>query len=394
MGQMDFYLSVLQDIVSQPTAPYHEERVAARIGAYLHDWGIPVTVDDAGNLIAHYQHGPACRPLVLMAHMDHPGFTITSRSDGKEGDWRAVLEGWVARAYFETSVAVRLYSDNWAGTSMPARIVGYAQGGDAQDIELRLRLDDPTMDVLVQPGDFGVWDVPDFELRDGLVYARAIDDLAGCAAILLTLWKIARDGWDTDIYAVFTRAEEVGLVGASMVLHSQALPYDAYIVSLEASPMMPGAVQGAGPVVRVGDRVVTFSQDAELALKIAAYRLGSTVWQPSIHRPPAPATTNVQRQLMSGGHCEASIASMLGYHVTGLAFPLGNYHNMAAESTFAPENIHAHDFVTGVVVLQEAARTLPQLAQVRAEHLAAYEPHVYQIERLRSTSNRFGVALR
>ena len=34
-----------------------------------------------------------------------------------------------------------------------------------------------------------------------------------------------------------------------------------------------------------------------------------------------------QRQLMSGGACEASLYALHGYAVGALAFPLGNYHN-------------------------------------------------------------------
>jgi hypothetical protein len=91
----------------------------------------------------------------------------------------------------------------------------------------------------------------------------------------------------------------------------------------------------------------------------------------------------VQRQLMSGGMCEASAAVMLGYRATGLALPLGNYHNQGPESTLAPETIRATDFLTGVALLQEAARLLPELEWVRAEHHTAYGPRADQIERLR-----------
>jgi endoglucanase len=224
--------------------------------------------------------------------------------------------------------------------------------------------------------------VPDFALRDGFIHARAIDDLAGCTAMLLTLWKAAQEDWDTDLYAVFTRAEEVGLIGAHAILQSGILPRDGSIVSLEASPARPGAEQGAGPVIRTGDRVTTFSQDAELALKAAAYSIGSAVWQPARGLLPADRT-KVQRQLMSGGSCEGSAAIMHGYQTTGLAFPLANYHNMGENAKLAPEYIHAEDFQTGVLLLQEAARLLPELDHLRAEHLRAFAPSAQLLERLR-----------
>lgn len=377
--QRAFYLELLADIVSQPTAPFHEERVAARIAAYLREWGIPYALDDAGNLIARYQRGPACRALVLMAHMDHPAFTITARGGPDGADLTAALEGGVAARCFARPVTVRVMAADApdAAAGLPARIVGYQQGATPRDVELHLRLDDPAAARMVAPGDFGIWDLPDFAVRDGVIHARAIDDLAGCAAALLALWHVAREQCDTTVYGVFTRAEEVGLIGADVVLRNDSLPADAYIVSLEASKALPGALQGEGPVIRAGDRVVTFSEEAELALKAAAQNLGSNVWQPSV-----TPTARVQRQLMSGGRCEASTAVVRGYRATGLAFPLGNYHNVTDDATLAPENIHVQDYLTGVALLQEAACLMPRVEQVQAEQAARYTAREDLVARL------------
>src|ERR1051326_1764046 len=128
-GKSDFHLAVLQEIVSQPTAPYSEGRVAARVSAYLREWGLPFTIDDAGNIIARYRHGPACRPLILMAHMDHPGFTIAAQGGAHGADWTARLEGGVATAYFERPVTVRIFpsAQGASGAGAVARIAGYAK---------------------------------------------------------------------------------------------------------------------------------------------------------------------------------------------------------------------------------------------------------------------------
>jgi endoglucanase len=261
-----------------------------------------------------------------------------------------------------------------------ARVIGYTRDQEANATMLHLQVGDSTAPV--EAGDFGIWDLPDFTLRDGFIHARVLDDLAGCAAMLLVLQHATQAGWEVDLYAVFTRAEEVGLVGAWAVLQSGALPRDGYLVSLEASPALPGALQGEGPVIRVGDRVTTFSQEAELALKAAAYRLGASVWRPERGRPQAEARVKVQRQLMSGGMCEASAAVMLGYQATGLALPLANYHNQGPGSTLAPEIIHADDFLTGVALLQEATQMSPELDGIRARHHAAYGAPADEITRL------------
>jgi endoglucanase len=381
-NQSDRALALLQDIVSQPTAPYHEERVAAAAIAYLRRWDVPFMFDEAGNIIARYQRGAGRRPLILMAHMDHPAFTIVEQGGSRGAHWTARLEGGVGAAYFERPVTARIYprAHGIDGEGVTARIIGAARDQQANATALSLQLDDPSAPI--ETGDFGIWDVPDFALHGGYIHGRALDDLVGCASMLLVMERAAMEAWETDLYVVFTRAEEVGLVGAYAALRSGALPRDGYLVSLEASPTLPGAIQGEGPVIRVGDRVTTFSQDAELALKAAAYQLGAAVWRPERGRPVGETPVNVQRQLMSGGMCEASAAVMLGYQATGMALPLGNYHNQGPDATLAPEYIHMDDFLTGVALLQEAARLVPELDGIRARHHAAYGTRADEIARL------------
>ena len=58
---------------------------------------------------------------------------------------------------------------------------------------------------------------------------------------------------------------------------------------------------------------------------------------------------------MSGGVCEASAFAAFGYQVTGVAFPLGNYHNAGPEGTIDAEHINVDDFKNGVRLLAEVA---------------------------------------
>ena len=92
---------------------------------------------------------------------------------------------------------------------------------------------------------------------------------------------------------------------------------------------------------------------------------------------------------MSGGRCEASTAQRHGYATTGLAFPLGNYHNMGEQATLQPENIHGDDFLTAVDLLLAAARLLPRLPEARAARAAADDPPPAYVDRLLATRPRF-----
>ena len=182
----DQSLTLLEDIVSQPTAPYHEEQVAARVLNYLRRWDVPCSVDEGGNIIAHYRRGPACRPLILMAHMDHPACTIAVAGGPRGAEWTATLEGGVPPSYFGQPVAVRIHTADRAASAagIAARSISYTQDPETRVLSLHLKLDNPASASSIRPGDFATWDLPDFAVREGVIHARAIDDLAGCAAML------------------------------------------------------------------------------------------------------------------------------------------------------------------------------------------------------------------
>ena len=65
-------LKLAERALRLPTAPYHEHAVRVFVIEYCRALGVRVECDRVGNVIARYGHGS--KPLVLMAHMDHPGF--------------------------------------------------------------------------------------------------------------------------------------------------------------------------------------------------------------------------------------------------------------------------------------------------------------------------------
>jgi putative aminopeptidase FrvX len=374
--EAEYYFEVLKELVSIPTASFHEEAVGERIKDYLKEYRVPYEVDNWGNIIAHYCKGAElARPLVLMAHTDHPAFELTGK---KENRWVAKLLGGVAPRCFDNQVPVKIVRGS-DGLFVYGKVVSY-YAPSPREVTLYLELEQAEN---VQIGDFGVWDLVDFELKDGMIHARVIDDLVGCAAALLTLQKMVSLNLATEVYAVFTRAEEVGLVGADLLFGAGTLPKSALIVSLEASKTIAGAEQGKGPVIRAGDRTFSFSETAEFLLKCAATNLGGST------STRDPQTTPIQRQLMTGGNCEGGSALINGYIATGMAFPLGNYHNVSDTFTIAPENIHQQDYLTGVSLLQEAARILPQLADYEQAHRAKYTVSEEYRQRLESTAHKF-----
>ena len=312
-------LEFLERLGRHPAVAFHEAAVAAEVTAILDGLGLEHRTDEWGNILAKIpgaestggETDAATPPLAIIAHMDHPGFEIVE--PGGDGRWLAAVLGGVPPS--SLAAGIPLLALQPGGRRLAAASEGAQGEGEARRLLVRLQ----------QPAELDcpapvVFDLPDFALDGDFIRMRAVDDLAGCAGILAALARLARrpEPPAGDIYGLFTRAEEVGLVGARLAAESGLLPPGALALSVESSRTLPGAEQGQGPVIRVGDAGYTFAADAEAALIRAREALREQ-----------DAAFRCQRQLMSGGVCEASAFALYGYAATGMAFPLGNYHNGA-----------------------------------------------------------------
>ncbi len=334
----DRALQILADLGGLPAVSYHEGLVSDYVNRAIDGLGLHSKTDQYGNVIVRVQGTIAgVPPIAFMAHMDHPGFEAV---EVREGALVAEARGGVPPVSLTEPAAVEIVERS--GARRKGRLGGPV--GAPEDRRVLVHTEDASTVPLPAAV---VFDLVDFERRDDLLHMRAADDLAGCGAILAALHGITQLPVEGDVYGVFTRAEEIGLVGARLMAQEHSLPNDCLVVSLESSRELPGAVQGSGPVVRVGDATFTFSAEAEQVLHVARRSL--------LERDPG---AKVQRQLMSGGTCEASGFAAFGYATTGIAFPLGNYHNATPEGGIGSEYIHMDDYLTGVRLVEEAARSV------------------------------------
>ena len=341
-------LEILKGLGECPAVSFMEGAVASYIQRSLQDLGLSVETDRHGNLITHLEGGNSSPevqpPIAFMAHMDHPGFEAVEE---REGMVIARALGGVPQACFSQGIPVQVVMPD-GGRLLGETAGGYGRESDRMiAIQLRERRD------LEFPRPV-VYDLPDFHFDGDMVRMRALDDLAGCASILVAMQTLASEERAGDVYGVFTRAEEVGLIGARLLAEDGRLPADTLVVSLESSRTLPGAVIGEGPVIRVGDATFTFDAEAEGALIKAREELTER-----------RADFKAQRQLMSGGTCEASGFRYYGYRTTGIAFPLGNYHNATPEGGVGAEYIHIDDFVGGVELIVQAARSVARRRESR-----------------------------
>lgn len=328
---------LLSELGARPVVPFMETPVSSFIANYLDNIEIKHYTDKHGNLIAHHsgsQHNGT--DIALVAHMDHPGF------EGLEingDDLTAKALGGLPSVCFSEQINVQILGDLYS------RTMGYTNGtiGNPKDRIISIRSENITPITLPCPI---VLDLPDFEFDGNTISMRALDDLSGCAAILTTLTLIKNRKDVSNLYCIFTRAEEVGLIGARLIAADKMLSSDTIVISLEASSTLPGAIVGGGPVIRVGDANFTFDVDAESVLTKASETL--------LDRQ---SDYKIQRQLMNGGTCEASAFIYHGYRATGIAFPLGNYHNSGIDGDVLPEFIDIDDFISGIELILESIQS-------------------------------------
>ncbi len=338
-------LDYLARLGAQPAVAFHENGVATAVRSALTGIGVSWRTDAFGNIIARIPgtgsdaDSAGVPPIAFMAHMDHPGFEVI----GRDGDYLiGRASGGIPPGAFEPGVPLRIVLP--AGRQLPAETAGKHGPECNREMLIHLIDDDGDAGNVPTPAP-AVFDLPDFSIEDDYLVMRAADDLAGCGCILTALAQLNDAPPPGDVYGVFTRAEEVGFVGARLLAEARTLPADTLVVSLESSRTLPGAEIGSGPVIRTGDAGSTFNHDAEAALIRAREVLTA-----------ADAAFPCQRQLMSGGVCEASAFLAYGYRATGVAFPLGNYHNGAPDGAIQAEYIHRSDYRNGAALITEAAR--------------------------------------
>lgn len=271
------FVALFRNILSTPTAPFHEYHVAQAVREELKKFQhVTVEEDDFGNLIAKYKRGRKKPQLAYAAHMDHPGWV---RHKGEE-----VFLGGVPKERLKT------HPVEWFG-------------------------------------EFGMWELSPFELKDGIIHSRVCDDLVGCAAILAMFHELEAAETEATVYGLFTRAEEVGFIGAIEMAKDWPLPEGVCFVSLETSAPRGGAEAGKGPAIRVGDRISVFHDAVTAELVDAA----------------TEEKIDHQRSLLDGGACEATAMNLYEVPAAGISVILGNYHNCPPEKGIAEEFISLSD---------------------------------------------------
>ena len=334
----------LLELTAIPTAAGHEHGVIAWIERWVAARrNLALSRDGAGNVMiargsraqrraSRGRDGRA--PILITAHLDHPAFVVAAVRERE-----ALLEfrGGVHDPYFQ-GARIQIHSRD--GGTRHARILSLDTGARPFKTVVA-RLDAGT--AAIAPGDIGRWSfggkaaLP--RIADGLLHTYACDDLAGAAAALAAFDIVRRKPGLEHVGLLFTRAEEIGFIGAIAACQRGTVPKDARLICLETSRSFAESPIGGGPIVRVGDRTSVFEPTLTNGI--------SLLMQEYAEQHPH---FRWQRKLMPGGTCEATTFSAYGYRSTCLCLPLGNYHNMVD--------------IDGVAAGRRPARTGPEFVSL------------------------------
>lgn len=346
-------LRIAAAVASRPTATRLEHAPAQAVRDFVRRTrGLSLDRDEYGNLVVRYpaRKRPSAPPLVMVAHLDHPGFAVME-AGAKEAELE--FRGGVMLPHARPGTALEFFAKGGrlVGRGVLRKVDGKEGPGGARLAGGEARI---TSGRAAADG-FAMWALTPFAVRRGIIVGRALDDLLGVAAALATMEEIARARpRGAHVWAVLTRAEETGFHGTLAAIRARTIPKRARVLSLETSRALPHAPMGGGVIVRVGDARSLFDAPLMHALHAEAKALAA-----------ADRKFRFQRRLMDGGSCEATAFCSAGYRAGGLCVPLGNYHNMkgldGGPKGIAAEEVRVSDFDAEVDLLVRLATDAARL---------------------------------
>ncbi len=290
--------AILETLVETPGVSTREQGVRERIRTLLPAWARP-EVDAKGNLLVAAGPERAAKTLLFIAHMDETGYLVTLiREDGS-------LEVKPVGGFFETLyegqvVLVHTASGDVGGVVPPRP--GYldasaadspaAFGGESVRVNVGASSRAVAEGLGIARGDPITIPKTFQRLHGSFGSGRAVDDRAGCTALLLALRGLDPKTLRHRVTFAFSVEEETGLDGAKVLARTVrpdlVIAVDTFVSSdspLER-PAFAHAVLGKGPVVRaidssnltdpaIVDRVLTLAKQAGLPIQYGLTRGGN-----------------------------------------------------------------------------------------------------------------------
>ena len=241
--------------------PGYEKEVREIIKAELEGHVDEIFTDRLGNLIAVKNKDAGGRHIALDAHMDEVGLCV--KAADKDGYLKFDTWGVDARVLYSKSVLVGKEKIPGVIGAAPIHLLPPDQRTAAVPVD-KLYIDigcksKEEAEKYVAPGDFAAFKSEYTEFGEHKIKAKALDDRAGCTAII----EILKSGVKSKLTAVFSAQEEVGTRGAAAA--ANRIDADLVIViegtvcaDTEDDEEKRVTVQGRGPAISLVDRTSVY----------------------------------------------------------------------------------------------------------------------------------------
>ncbi len=244
-------LKLLEDMTRIDAPSGCENNIRDYIARYAEKYCGEVYADGMGNLIAR-RHGNG-KKIMFAAHMDEIGVIITG-ADEKGFLYFAPLGGLNVKNLI--NLRVRFLNGAEGVIAADEEKLGDKPKTDKMFIDVGTKNREEA-EKIAKTGDCAAF-VGDFYTRGDTVISKALDNRAGCAALMAAMSEIKND--TNDLFFVFTAQEEVGLRGAKTAAFTLE-PDVAISVDTTDTGDVPGMPKsdvklGGGAAIKVMDRSV------------------------------------------------------------------------------------------------------------------------------------------
>lgn len=311
-------LKLLEELCLANGVSGDEEQVRKIIFSAVSPYADHIETDAMGNLLV-FKKGERSpkRKLMLSAHMDEVGFIVIDiTTDGmlkveQVGgiDRRVICGKAVTVGESKVKGVFGIKPVHLSGTEEKEKIPSMEKmyvdiGAESREQAL----------CFVNVGDYVVFDTP-FLCRDGRIFAKALDDRAGC----LVLIEMLKQRLAYDMHFSFLVQEEVGLRGAAAAAYTVE-PYAGIVVESTTAADTAG-VDSSRQVCRLGEGAVVSFMDRRTIYDKDYYKL-------ALHCGQHTGVKVQLKQAVTGGNDAGAIhCSRGGVRTIAISLPCRYIHS-------------------------------------------------------------------
>ncbi len=329
MTERERLCAAQQELSERIGLPGREEPIREYLRSALEPWVDRMHTDGAGNLIAERSGKEGGRRILLDAHMDEVGFMVNHID--RDGFLRIAALGAVdtllltgTPLQFLNREGVRVYG---ICTSIPPHLAGTRGGREAPAME-DLTVDvgassaEEVMEMGLEVGSVGTFDVPFRRLNEESVLGKAFDDRSGCNVLLQTARRFSEEQPQNTLLFSFSVGEETaGHYGAQVTARNETADI-ALVIENTTATDTPGVPEhkiisrcGRGPALTIADKSHIVPQDLLERLKRSAEDEGIR-WQ---YKKPIYGGTNAGDLSRMGRGVPTGVISVPGRYIHGPA---------------------------------------------------------------------------